>query len=494
MTGCLASCNDFLDTLPDKRATLDTPEKIARILISAYPTQMPTVMFEVMSDNYTDNGPLYGVGYSTVEESYLYKNVSASWDCPSNVWSIYGNIASANEALAAIEQLGNPESTRGTKAEALLCRAFGHFILVNTFCIAYNPVSSGTDMGIPYMEVPETTVSPSYERKTVAYVYDKINADIEEALPLLKDNYTQPKYHFNRRAAYAFAARFNLYYGQWDKVVRYATEAIGEDPRAFLRDASLYLDLVTFDERYYAYISVDEPCNFLVLSQRSLWGRYYGSTNTSRCRYAHNRSRAHMTYYQYFPWGGVANGYGFSSGNDLALAYPKVREMFELTNAIAGTGQAHTVLVPFTADETLMCRAEAHAMLGNFDEAARDLSYWYWQNTADHRTYTKEQISVYYSQERTRSPYISLVDSRFNIQPGMQSNLVRAILAARRLEGVHVGLRWPDVKRHGITVLHPVLKSQTEIGTLLSLAPYEKRTAIQLPGEVIAAGLPANPR
>ena len=35
----LAACNDFLDELPDNRTELDTPDKINRLLVSAYPSR-----------------------------------------------------------------------------------------------------------------------------------------------------------------------------------------------------------------------------------------------------------------------------------------------------------------------------------------------------------------------------------------------------------------------------------------------------------------------
>ena len=69
------------------------------------------------------------------------------------------------------------------------------------------------DMGIPYSIAPETQVKPNYTRGTMKELYEKINDDIEEALPLVNDEiYSVPKYHFNKKAAYAFGARFNLYY------------------------------------------------------------------------------------------------------------------------------------------------------------------------------------------------------------------------------------------------------------------------------------------
>ena len=46
----LAACNDFLDELPDNRTELDTPDKINRLLVSAYPSRSFTRMFEIASE------------------------------------------------------------------------------------------------------------------------------------------------------------------------------------------------------------------------------------------------------------------------------------------------------------------------------------------------------------------------------------------------------------------------------------------------------------
>lgn len=85
--------------------------------------------------------------------------------------------------------------------EAYLCRAYSHFILVNMFCLQYNKKTSTTDLGIPYMTKPETTLAPQYERGNVAAVYAQIEEDLEKGLALVgDDNYTVPKYHFNKLA------------------------------------------------------------------------------------------------------------------------------------------------------------------------------------------------------------------------------------------------------------------------------------------------------
>ena len=52
----LAGCNDFLDTMPDNRAQLDSEEKIQSILTSAYIDHEPVLVAELVSDNMDDYG------------------------------------------------------------------------------------------------------------------------------------------------------------------------------------------------------------------------------------------------------------------------------------------------------------------------------------------------------------------------------------------------------------------------------------------------------
>lgn len=52
----------------------------------------------------------------------------------------------------------------------------------------YNPQTADQELGIPYTTVPETEVMPDgIERGTLSQVYENINRDIEEGLPLIND-------------------------------------------------------------------------------------------------------------------------------------------------------------------------------------------------------------------------------------------------------------------------------------------------------------------
>ena len=65
----LASCSDFLDTLPDNRTEIDSADKMAKLLVSAYPTTTYIMLTEMSSDNAMDNGISYDlIGQEQEEE------------------------------------------------------------------------------------------------------------------------------------------------------------------------------------------------------------------------------------------------------------------------------------------------------------------------------------------------------------------------------------------------------------------------------------------
>ena len=492
LAGITSSCDSYLDTIPDQRAEINSVTKVKDLLISAYPTTYPWIIYEMGTDNIGYNGDSYSAPtYYIATSSYMWKdNGETGFDTPQKVWdACYIAIASANQALQAIKEMGNPSDATPYKGEALMCRAYGHFILANTFCQPYSKDEASALMGIPYILSPETEVGVKYDRGTLAQVYEQLNKDIEEALPLISDDaYTVPLYHFNRRAAYAFAAQFNLYYGNYDKAVAYATEAIGENPSASLRNLNGYSQYTKPDEWTVAYLKNTEACNIMLLSNASIWGRTYNRSY----RYAHNRTVATQeTFWSRGPWKSSTNNalpvYASAFGSDRCVYLPKCNEMFEVTNQSAQTGQPHVTAYAFTVDETLITRAEAETMLGKYDEAAIDLSYWYLSKGSS-VSCTAPTIMNYYASANQKTISKPL-HPKFAITEGKQTNMLKAVLHARRIETVHEGKRWLDIRRYGIEVKHPISVTDT-----LTLEPGDKRYAIQIPADVIASGLTANPR
>ena len=490
-TVLLCSCEFSLDKMPDNRSELDSKAKVSQLLVSAYPTCTFIQMAELMSDNTIDQGKLYNFRSIIVEQSYKWQDITEkSQDSRVYLWNnYYRAIASANHALQYINSAKDKNSMAAQKAEALLCRAYSHFILVNMFCQHYNEVTSKTDLGIPYAETPETQVLVNYPRETVAAVYEKINRDIEEALPLISDseyNSAAIKYHFNQNAAYAFAARFNLFYQKYDKVIQYATHVLGNDPQKMLRDYNLYTAVPSAPEVGTAYIKEDQSCNLLLIPAKTSWPRTLAS-GSANSKYTFNFS----TLTTPGPWGSLNNltlsRFLYKNGEQNNFI-PKLTEFFEYTDQVAGIGYINIISAAFCADETLLCRAEAYVMKNDFTNATADLTTWYNARTESNVTpLTEAYIEQFYSAAPEK--ICPAINPKFEVTAGKQLNFIKCVLHFRRVETIHEGLRWFDIKRYGIEVSHPFSDGTTDV-----LTKDDLRRAVQIPSEVITAGMIPNPR
>lgn len=485
LTFGITSCEKYLDTMPDQRTELNSVKKVKDLLMSAYPTASHVQMEEMMSDNRMDNGVKYGSPSNILMQCYHWEDMTdISQDTPRYLWNgCYSAIAAANQALQAIHELGDPAEAQPYKGEALMCRAYAHFTLAKIFCMAYGE-DAPTDLGIPYITAPETTVGVKYQRGTLKETYENIDKDIEAGLPLISSEaYEVPLYHFNKKAAYAFAAQFNLFYNRFEKAIEYATEAIGENPSSVLRDMGGYAQFPSSKEYTLAYINKDDPSNLLLTPMLSWWGNNYKSQ-----RYGHNRTLCEKhTIWSSGPYGSLqvyqtVLGYG-----DQSIFVPKMDQFEEIANAITGSYYGRQVVFAFTTDKTLLNRAEAYVLSKQYDKAVEDLHYWY---TIKHATTIpdKEVLNTFYqnlSPETNGKP----LNPKFALEEGMQTNLLKAVIHARRIETVHEGERWQDIKRFGIEISHN-LEGEDPI----VLTAHDLRKAVQIPAAVVEAGMQSNPR
>lgn len=515
----LAACNDFLDAMPDNRTELDTEDKVVSMLVSAYTSYPYTVICEYASDN-MDEMALQSPSYGPEEAEYFrWQDVVTKQanEAPYAVWTgCYSAIASANQALAAIEELGGPvtDKLRAAKGEALVSRAFHHFLLVNIFCQTYNPDFADQDLGIPYMEEAETTLNPQYERGTVAHVYELIDKDLQEGLPLVSDDiYTVPKYHFNVQAAYAFAARFYLFYQKWDECINAANVVLEPNPKGMLRDLEYNgtLGLMSADGqtllRTMDYIASTNKCNLLMLTGTSeipgiAFGPYAACTGFNHGNWLDETETFRAAY---APWGSsytlYSNPYSLNSGSyDKCFAW-RCPYLFDIQDAVMMTGYPKTVYPALTGDETLLCRAEAYIMKKEYTSALNDMNTWI-SNYVKSGAQTLTEQSVVSWAERvpaytpsSPTPKKEFESPAFSIEAGTQTAMCQALLHLRRVETVHMGLRWFDIKRYGITIYRRKLSAYNRLGSTTDvLHPRDLRCAMQIPGDVVAAGLEANPR
>lgn len=547
----LSSCKDFLEKVPDTRVYLVNLDQLQQLLVTGYTDVNYALVCELSSDNVIDNnspsddGMRYHLNYynQADEQVYIWDDVDldiTDTDTPSGTWNgCYGAIACANAVLQKaleFEETGmigeepmtasDREHLHAIMGEAYMIRAYHHFILAQIFCMPYRGASiSATLPGIPYATEPETSLDPKYDRGTLQETYDKIEADLLEGLKYITESYYEvPKYHFNIASSNSFAARFYLMKREYDKVVQYATAAFkGTDPATMLNDGWWQENFYYISDIGRYFTSIERPANFQLFTSYSTWWRRF----VQNPRFACNRDAKRGTLQgpgpswkdckwknsvtkETFAMMPCFNGVcGTAGGAEYGVYFAGTSfEQFEYTDKISGIGYAHEIRPEFTVEETLLMRAEANLFLGNIDEAFNDLYIWNEEHLSpkesdryNHYELTKEQIETfygYYDDPNRKDPGYNIV-MKFHLDEVCPSDkyhltneiepYLQCVQHFRRIQMVHMGSRWFDIKRFGFT-----LKHKHGISDVYTLGVLDPRYAIQIPSEVIGAGLQPNER
>lgn len=472
----LSGCEDFLSTEPDStRATINTPTQVSQLLTTAYPQGGYVVFAESMSDNVDDKG--FGVDDKTNRGSYLFEEVEATveeQDSPDQYWAeCYRAVSVANQALDIISKLPDQSQYTAQRGEALLARAYAHFMLVSYFAKFYDPQLPNTDPGIPYVTEPETVVLKNYERKTVAYVYEMIEKDLLEGLPLISDgSYTVTKYHFNRAAANAFASRFYLVKRDYTKVLQYANSAFqGNSIADNLRPWNTTYASLSPQELWNTFSRANQNSNLLLVETASWFGR-----NAPSYRYG-------MTYRKWQEISAseqIINGsanwsYPLYYQGDNNYFVPKLYEYFVRESVNADIGVGYVMLPVFTAEEVLFNRAEANAYLGNSAAALADINL-----------FVSKRVGNYNASTQTVN---AASMRRFFGTTNLRDGIISTILAFKRVEFVQEGMRWFDMQRYAMPVTH-----QTIFGQTIAIPATDPRRLLQIPQSATLAGIAQNPR
>lgn len=534
----LTSCSDsFLDKNPDERTEIDSEEKIIKLLITSYPYSNPSWVGELSSDNLIDNQSPHlptSPNDKQILSHYNYASY-ARWDdqlfrfepatqatygesdSPGQLWaSYYRTIACANYAIEAINKLvpnslERGPSMRAAEGEALLLRAYSHFMLVNFFASPFKDAeTSKNDKGIPYVTHTNNVVMSNYPRGSVADNYNSIQKDLELGLEKISDiNYkVAPKYHFNVNAAHAFAARFYLFTHQYEKVIAHADAVLGADTTVRLQrmmmDYSVFEKTANLSDYATAWQNPELNNNLLLIPTYSaLPRRIFGS----RYSCAGPAARATLMVHPSPLWSGyiapsipIISGMLFSSGSsDYGFFGAKIQEKFQYVNKIAGTGYVHVIYRAFTSNSLLLERAEAKIMLGRYDDAAADLmAYWNYSlknfsqkdkdahlTTGNTKFLTKDVLLSYWSDESHENCFKdwSFAQARVGLNiPAAAVPYMNCLNDFRRYENAFEGMRFIDIRRWGLPLKHIVGLSSDTI-----TADNAKRI-IEIPWEVLSAG------
>ena len=135
-------------------------------------------------------------------------------------------------------------------------------------------------------------------------------------------------------------------------------------------------------------------------------------------------------------------------------------------------------------DEALLNRMEAYVMTGQTAKFIEDLKVYLpfkTGETLDVSNITETALNTKYNGKGTElSPAYTLNTS--------QRQMLQCLLDLRRIEFVFEGLRWFDIKRFGLKVIH---QKGTQI---LELNKGDLRRELQIPEDALAAGITPNPR
>jgi hypothetical protein len=473
------SCDDYLETSPDDRLELDTLEKAAKVVADSY--SMASYAF---TDNYTDlvgptgsqdiNGIVQTSGGNSISlqdiQTYTWDNISEIFqDSPTYFWNqTYKGISQTNEVLAIIDNLdGNQKYKNAIKGEALLSRAYSHFMLVNIFGLHYN-INTPANLGIPYVLKPETEFLPIYKRNTVIEVYDLVEKDLLDGLALINDEFfiETKKYHFTKKAALAFASRFYLWKKDYASCKRYSDLFLNGNPTLYIKNYD-HLNGSNYDERADKYLNPEDESNVLVMQKFSWHQRLWigfrlndkGITELLRNPLNIDDERKSS---------------GIWNWDTDARKLVRLREYFKKNNLSSNSGIAYHISIELKGEEVLLNRAEANLFLGNIDAAMADINILARERYFDHEFNDRTILMDFYNTADQTSAVLAV------------------ILHERKKEFIDHGLRWFDIKRHYLPVTHTL--PVTEGGETFELSARDLRKAVQIPNDAIQFGLTPNPR
>ena len=222
----LASCGDFLEKKPDIKMTVPSTIGDATLLLNDY---------VIMNTGY----PLWGeIGiddYYVVKSKWESSNVDQrsayiwadqpyidvlQWQRP------YKAVYYANQVIDILSKVNpkqNPIDFNRNLGAAHFFRAFAFQMLVEVHCVAYQPNTAGSEMGIPLRLEPG--MDEKSPRATLQQSYAQIVSDFNRAikyLPIIEGVKGRPA----KAAAYAGMSRAFLNMGDYERAYNYADSCI----------------------------------------------------------------------------------------------------------------------------------------------------------------------------------------------------------------------------------------------------------------------------
>jgi starch-binding outer membrane protein, SusD/RagB family len=357
------------------------------------------------------------------------------WAAPYRV-VFYANLAL--EQLAQISRGGAATADwDNVKGSALFFRAHSFFQLAQVFAAPYDKATAASQQGIPLRLSAD--INEKISRASLQQTYQRIVADLEEAVPLLPVN---PKYKTrpSKPAAYALLARTCLTMHNYQKAGLYADSCL-----------RLYNTLLNYNTLNAASNNPFPGRNAEVIFHCLL------QSNPNQF-YTPSNARVDTVLY------------GSYTANDLRRSlFFRLRETgrYSFKGSYDGSSSLFTGIA---ADEVYLIRAECLARAGNSTEA---LDY----------------LNTLLATRWKTGTFIPFTAA------GAEEAL-EIILRERRKELLMRGLRWTDLRRLNTDNRFALTLSRVVNGQAISLPPGDNRYTWPIPPDVIGfnPSMPQNPR
>jgi tetratricopeptide (TPR) repeat protein len=435
----LFSCTKFLDEKQDKKLVVPSTLKDLQAILDYYPwlNQNAPGMGDPSSDDYYLGTNEYKAMRESERRLYTWEpdNVNLPYQ---NEWGYaYDNVYKCNTILSVLPSIERTEANAAAwdnvKGQALAVRGKTFMELAFTWCLAYDPATAATDLGIPLRLDPD--FNKVSVRSTLEETYTQALKDLKEASELLPVTPVHVM-RMSRPAAFAFLSRTYWAMRKYDQAGIYA-------------DSCLKLNNTLMD---YSTLSTTAAYPFARFNPEVVWE----TINTLHEHLYITNARIDSTLYASYADNDLRKTLFFKALGNGSYSF---RGSYDGGEPLFG-GVA--------VDEMYLIRAESYVRAGNRIAGLADLN----------------ALLVKRWKKNTFIPFSAATDVA----------ALNLILHERRKELLMRNLRWIDIKRLNKEGTNILLKRLVD-GKNYTLPPNDPRYAISIPEQVIAlTGMPQNPR
>ncbi len=445
------ACNKekFLDKKP--RTDLVVPETLADMtalldnmqVMNLYSPGLPILSADEYS--YSGLSDWNAADSWTVRNAYIWaKDIYAGekgisdWNGPYQAIFYANSVLDQWTKLAADQQQGT--AGRYVKGWALFSRAYYFYELLQTFALAYDGATAGTDPGIPLRL--SSNINDRQIRASVADSYSRVLQDLQEASELMAGSAFEAKKPNRPSAAAVYALQSRVYLSMRDYAKAETAAA-----------ASLALN-----DRLIDYNSLDKNNDYPFDELNNPELLFFKNTNGYSKTITGGSSRAPIL-------------------DELIRQYEvnDLRKMIFFRKAgnefLMKTGYVGKTFWPFTGlavDEVYLIHSECLARKGDLENALK------WLNQLLEKRYVRGEYKAFRSASK--------------------QEVLNKILLERRKELIWRGLRWTDIKRLNKEGANLTLTRNLG-GQVYTLPPNDPRYALPIPDDEIAlSGIQQNQR